>query len=318
LIDILMSVFNGEKYLTQQLESILQQTNTDWRLIVRDDGSKDGSPDIIKKYCREYAPKIIQLKDRLGNAGACQSFNLLISYALEKSTSDFFMFADQDDVWDKDKIQLSLLKMKELEEGDKGLPALVHTDLWVCDEKLNLICSSFWRYQKLRPWKKGFNNYLVQNNVTGCTMLVNRSLLEKAYPISQQAVMHDWWLALVASAFGKVAYIDKPLIKYRQHSGNNIGAKKYSPKYLLNSFLKMERLLQITKRKVNQGKGFVQAYGGCQDNAVLQMAGDFAQILSKNRLGRLKIIFQNRLWMQDLIKSLGLLLTLMLINRERK
>ena len=105
---------------------------------------------------------------------------------------------------------------------------LVHCDLQVVDENLQPIADSLAQYQGLDTSRNRFSDLLISNLVTGCTALFNEALARKALPISGAAIMHDWWLALVASAFGKVIYLDTPLIRYRQHGSNTIGAKEHS------------------------------------------------------------------------------------------
>lgn len=209
-VDILLATFQGEKYLKEQLDSLLHQTYPHFQILIRDDGSTDATLDIIKTY---KDPRIKLLAT--GHLGIKGNFSELMRH----SQADYLFFCDQDDVWLSHKIATMLPYLK-------GGPTLVHSDLGVVDEKLNSIAPSFWKWAWLQPMKTTtLNRLLMQNVVTGCSMAINRSLLEKSGPIPQDAVMHDWWLALVAACFGRIQPLKEPLMLYRQHDSNVLGAR---------------------------------------------------------------------------------------------
>lgn len=219
-IDILLSTFNSEKYLTQQVESLFKQTISNWRLIVRDDGSTDDTLKLLKELIQEYPDKIILLSNKQ-NLGVIKSFETL----LKESSAEYIMFCDHDDVWLEDKIEVTLLKMKEIEQRQQELPVLVFTDLTVVDSTLNVIHKSFWKFSKLNPRFLSCFNYLgVCNGITGCTVMINKKAKEVSLPFSKDARMHDWWIGLNVSKFGKIGFVDKSTILYRQHNLNQIGA----------------------------------------------------------------------------------------------
>jgi len=225
-LEILLSTYNGERYLSDQVDSLLSQTFNNWRLLVRDDGSKDGTCDIINKYVKLYPDKIIVFEDKLGTIGASQSFSVLINH----SVASYVAFCDQDDVWCSDKLTKQMNKIFDEENSrEPHFPLLINTDLKVTDQSLNVISPSYWKYQNLNPEKMSdLRHLLVQNHITGCTVLMNRALVNNVLPVSDKAVMHDWWVALVASAKGAIISIDDATVLYRQHSDNEIGAKKWS------------------------------------------------------------------------------------------
>lgn len=315
MIDILLSVYNGEKFLKEQIDSILSQSCTDWHLYIRDDGSRDSSVNIIKQYSQDFCSKIFFLDDYLGNIGILQSYNVLADYVIRNSSSQYFMFSDQDDVWHKDKIMLTYIKMKSIE--NKGVPCLVHTDLVVCDAKLNTISPTMWRYQKLNPKICSFTNYLVQNNVTGCTILVNRNLLVKAFPIPKMAIMHDWWMAMVAAGFGVIDYEEKPLIYYRQHSSNTLGAKSYSLRHFFEKIFVDKLLFKSIYQKITQSQQFLNIMGSDLDKRFLLPLEAFSQILCKNKIKRVYILWKNNIFMQDKMKNIGLVLTIFLTKKSK-
>lgn len=223
-IDILLSTYNGAEFLEQQLKSIFSQSYQDFRLIIRDDNSTDNTKLIIEYFKKKYPDRITVLENSQ-NIGVRKSFSKLLAY----SESPYTMFADQDDFWLQDKVLKSLKKMKELEVSyGKKTPLLVHSDLIVVDKDLEEVCGSFWSFSGLEP-KEGecLSRLLVQNDVTGCTMILNEALRHLVKSIPDEALMHDWWIALASSAFGYIGIIKEPLILYRQHGRNALGAQRY-------------------------------------------------------------------------------------------
>lgn len=232
MVDILMAVYNGEKYLEKQLQSIEKQTYKNWRLIIRDDGSTDGSMKIAERFCHRFEPgKVLLFKNDVPSGSAKKNFMRL----LQDSEAEYTMFADQDDYWLENKVKLSLAVMRRAErENGKKIPILVHSDLYVTDAELNVISQSFFDYQKL-PRTVKLNQLIVQNSVTGCTVMMNRVLRDylKAAGDADKIVMHDYFAALIAGVFGKIIFIRRPLIKYRQHGDNSVGASRATSfKYL--------------------------------------------------------------------------------------
>jgi glycosyltransferase involved in cell wall biosynthesis len=221
-VDIVLATYNGAKFLTEQINSILNQTYPNWHLLIGDDGSTDSTPEILQAFKGIYPDKITicPFKD---NVGVSQNFSRL----LELTDAPYMMLCDQDDFWLPEKIELTLFKMKELEEtwGSEE-PLLVHTDMEVVDDNLNLIAASQWKRQHLNPKDSvKLNAVLMQNASWGCTMMFNRALIDIALPIPTESFIHDYWLVLVAAACGHIDYVNKPTMLYRQHEKNWIGSK---------------------------------------------------------------------------------------------
>ncbi|KRN58140.1 glycosyltransferase family 2 protein [Limosilactobacillus secaliphilus] len=216
-IAILLSTYNGYDYLEEQVQSILNQTNHDWHLYIRDDGSNDGTISLIREFAKN--PLISFVNDNQPKSlGASQSFLQLLS----EVDADYYMFSDQDDYWLPDKIEVSLARMKSLEETGRKAPICVHTNLKVTDDNL----TPYRLYNTGSLWHD-FDRLLFNNCVTGCTMMINRRLRDTVKfdkVKSSNIYMHDWWLALIAAAFGVVSYINSPTILYRQHSSNVLGS----------------------------------------------------------------------------------------------
>jgi len=254
-VEILMAVRNGERFIQEQINSILKQDYTNFRLLVRDNCSDDNTCKIVELYIEKYPEKIFLIRSR-ENVGILGNFSHLMDYA----KSDYVMFADHDDVWYPEKISSTMQKMKEMEKTfGNQTPILVHSDLKVVDMSLNTVCESFWNYANIKPIKGigCLNRQLVQNTITGNTVLINRHLLEIAKPIPTEVIMHDWWLGLVAAAFGVIGNIDNPTILYRQHSSNDTGAKKYQFPVKVST-IKRDRALK--RNLVAQAKTFLNRY----------------------------------------------------------
>lgn len=251
LVQILLATYQGETYLNHLIESLLDQTYERIEVLVRDDGSKDNTPAIIQKYQERY-PKQIKVLEGGENRGILGNYSALA----EQSTAPYVMFADQDDYWHASKVEVTLKGMMHAERcHGREKPILAHTDLMVVDQDLNTIDHSLWEYQNLDPSKSSLPQLVVQNHVTGCAMMANRALLKKALPIPSEAVMHDWWLALVAAAFGYLEPIKVSTICYRQHDSNDIGAKPYG----LKSFL--DRInMRVSRKPLEQARCFYKRY----------------------------------------------------------
>lgn len=230
---VLLPVFNGQAFLEPLLDSVLGQS-IDVCILCRDDGSSDGSADIIRSYAQHHQGRIHLLEDDLGNLGACGSFAMLMQFAADThflrscfgiDRSVAVALCDQDDVWHPDKLSVCLAHLAELEALHPGAPCLVHSDLRLVGQDGAEIAPSMARYQGLRVGRHSLTAQLLSNTVTGCTAVMNQALLRVALPIPSAAIMHDWWLSIVCSAVGVRRYLDTPLIDYRQHATNTIGAK---------------------------------------------------------------------------------------------
>ncbi len=224
-VAIILAAYNGEKFIRDQILSIHAQTYEKWHLIIRDDGSSDNTVSIIRQFSSNDN-RIQLIKDsehtRLGSSA---NFGLLMNHALD-SGADYIAFSDQDDVWKMDKLSSQLQAMKNIEaRTGKNTPVLVYTDLEVVNEQLGHIHPSFMNYQGLSRKKDvSLQTLLVQNCVTGCTMLINQPLLRLAVPVPDSAHMHDWWVALCASSYGVMEFIPSATVRYRQHGENIAGA----------------------------------------------------------------------------------------------
>lgn len=299
-IAILLATYNGGKYLNQQIDSILNQTNQNWELFIHDDGSKDNTKDILANYKDTYSNKIHILDDK-PTGGSKQNF----FYLMNNVEADYIMFCDQDDIWQKNKIELTLKKMIEV-EADINKPALVFTDLMVVNEDLSAISSSMAKYQSLNYSNIDFNSCLIQNVVTGCTTMINKSLLLTARTNNtENIIMHDWWCALIASKYGNIGFVNTPTIMYRQHGDNSVGAKNmHSVKYLLNRLFDSKEIKKGLDLTRNQAKKFVGVFNLDSDD----IAYKYSQLDNLNKINRLSFYIKNKIWKSGFKRNIGLIL----------
>lgn len=242
MVQILLATYNGGLYISQQLDSLLAQTYQDWMLLVHDDGSADNTVEIIKSYQQKHPNKIILIEDGIRFGSAQFNFGHLLSLA----QPGYIMCCDQDDVWLENKVELTLNKMLETETKNSDLPVVIHTDLKIVDNELNVITNSMFSYQKLFRYQSA-KEMLIRNNVTGCTMMLNKRACDISLPIPKEAMMHDWWIALkTLSSGGVVEFVDQPTILYRQHCSNSVGAVKVN----LWHFIKRSRLFNRCRNNV--------------------------------------------------------------------
>jgi len=293
---ILLSTYNGSKYLKNQLDSLMAQSYKDFEIIARDDGSSDDTVEILKSFG-------IKLLESERNLGAKASFGELLKYAMQNSDSEYFMFCDQDDVWKEDKIEKTLVKMQDMENTYSDMPLLVHTDLEVVDEKLNTLADSFWNYQNINPAQDRLNTLILKNIVTGCTMMINRKLAQIIEDVPVEAVMHDWWIAMVASCFGKIELVDEPLMLYRQHSSNDTGAKQYGWRYWLDRFMQKPSL----EKYILQARAFLECYHDQLTPEHIAMLEAFSRLNQMNWLGRRRTLIKYKIFKNGFVRNIGLM-----------
>lgn len=290
---ILLATYNGEKYVKEMIDSIIAQDYTDWSLILSDDGSTDSSRDILDEYASKYPDKITHYRSGQKFGNAQSHFMHLLSTHRD---APYIMFCDQDDIWHSDKVSKTLKKMKEIEEPNT--PCLVHTDLAVVDGELNEISNSFCKHSKLDGNRLKLNQLLVQNVVTGCTMMINKPLADLSCekPLPKEALMHDGWIALICSVFGKSAFLDEPTIDYRQHGNNSVGAKNVtSLPYLIDRF-KSKAMKNSLKNAAIQAKAFLDSFGDQILDEKRVVIEDFAKTADCSAFKRNRIYLKHRLF----------------------
>lgn len=222
-LSVVMCTYNGAAYLEAQLESIAEQSLLPDELLVCDDGSADGTVELVRKFC-ESAPFSVRILTGSGRLGVVRNFER----ALLQSSAQYVALSDQDDVWEPGRLQASMRAMLEAEAASAHpRPILVHSDMRVVDSGGAPVDDSFFRRRGFRPrHAQPLRELVLQNYVTGCSALVNRAVLDLALPFPPAISIHDWWLALIAAAAGGIVTLDEQTVRYRLHGTNVIGAKR--------------------------------------------------------------------------------------------
>ena len=259
---ILLATYNGEKYLEEQLDSLLAQTNKEWTTYIHDDGSTDKTELIIDRYCELYPE---QFKKITGGptGGAKNNFY----YLLREIEAPSYMFCDQDDVWLQNKIEKSI----NLLDKKSVLPEMVFTDLTLVDSSLNVISSSMWNYYGFRFNKLQAKDLIVRNLITGCTMVINHKLRDMMIKSNNQKdiAMHDKWAGLIATEFGKIHRIEESTILYRQHESNAVGAaNNHTVKYWVTKFKCLKDIRESYKNTQKQAKEFSKVFQLPESNLI--------------------------------------------------
>ena len=299
-IEVLLATWNGRPYLEALIHSIRNQSHPAQRLLVRDDGSTDGTRELLDQLSQQSPGWLVRLPDgpRLGSSG---NFEAL----MQASCAPYLALADQDDVWDADKLERSLtaLRSLELQEGP-SCPLLVHSDLRLIDANGRSLAPSFLSHQSLNPMRCTSDALVLQNVVTGCSCLFNRPLLEQALPLPPAARQHDHWLALVASRCGRIGFIASPLISYRQHAANSIGASGAGFALVLHQLKRMRRAgpLQPLRQALAQALALQHRCPGPPLTLV-----EFSKATAGKRL---LLLLDPRLRVQGWLRQLGLLMLL--------
>lgn len=313
----MLAAYNGEKYIAAQIESILKQSYLNWLLYIRDDGSTDNTLQIAKQFeQRDERIKLIQNNNT--NKGSVSNFFSLLNIVKEKA--DYIMFADQDDVWQPDKIASTLNEMQSAEQGDSALsPILVYTNFSYVDEDLTTIATKK-NYNATKVESLQFSHLLAQNPVYGCTTMINKPLANHINTLPSVAENFDYWIVLVASAFGKIFYLDKKTVLYRQHATNVSGnhdndsfAKRFK-RIFLNA-----KNLEDVRAKIDMSIAFRNIYYNELSKKNKTVLNDFIQLGRQKNLSLLKKNISNGVRRQTLVQSILFYLSILFLkNSETK
>lgn len=299
-IAILMATYNGAEFIGEQIDSIINQSAQNWELFIHDDGSTDQTKHLLNIYANKYPQKIHVLYGK-STGNAKKNF----FYLMENVDANYIMFADQDDFWDKDKVKITYKKMLALEKEEINVPVLVFADLEVVDRDLKTISPKMSKYQGLKMENTNFNYLMAQNIVTGCTVMINQKCkaLSLVCRKRDNVIMHDWWCALVASYFGKIGYIDKTLILYRQHGVNSVGAKNiHSISYVKEKLNKDRDQKKSLIKSEKQVALFVKTYN-IKDDYIKT----YSELYKLKKFKRVLFLIENKVWKSGLLRNIGLL-----------
>ncbi len=295
-VDILLATFNGAAHLPAQLESIAAQSVEDWRLIARDDGSSDATPDILNGFAEQFPDRVSIIGNSGEKLGACGNFAAL----LNASEAPCFLFCDQDDVWLPNKVEKMIAALHDAEtRAGNATPVMVQSDLTVVDEALAPLHKSFWAMHRVADVSPQL--LMIQNQTPGCAIMGNAALRSLARPIPAGAHIHDWWVALVAAQFGEVVSIPEQLTLYRQHQKNEIGAQRWSASGLAGRLFRegggaVSRGRRLIANTQAQARLFVETYGDRLDPETKALFSEYAALAERSFFVRKSFFFRRNLW----------------------
>jgi len=309
-IQVLLATYNGSRYLAAFLDSLLAQDCQDWRLLVRDDCSTDDTSEILHEYFPRFGDRLQILPDSgRNNLGVVGNFSRLLT----ASTARYVMFADQDDIWHPNKISLTLAAMQRREaELGSGRPILVHTDLAVMDENLQTVAPSYWRHQGIVPSRgHALGHMMAENIVWGCTSMLNRALVDLTGEIPREARFHDWWISLVAAAFGDIESLPVQTIAWRRHGANDSEITKL-PEVVRRTMTgvpdmirRLAKLLESSRPRVRL---FLERYRDRLKADQIAAIEAFLDLPALGLLARRRAVLQHRLFFTSRLRTAGLLL----------
>lgn len=262
MIEVVMATYNGARWLSEQLESIAGQTLPVDSVLVRDDGSSDSTLAVLERAKGNGLPVRV-ISPGGARLGAAANFDCI----LQKSQADYVFLADQDDYWDPLRASRMMAAMRRAEAANPGEPVLVFGRMLLMDESGALLDKDLWVFRRMDPKRMSrFRACYQSGGIPGCAMLLNRALLKKALPVPEQAVMHDFWMQLVATAFGQVVYVENATTVYRLHESNAVGLIDSSARALLGWALKrplisLRHVRTHLARSQAQAEVFLTRYG---------------------------------------------------------
>lgn len=229
-LDILMATYNGEAYISQQIYSLQQQTFTDWRLLIHDDGSTDRTIEIIHELAATDQ-RICLIEDGLCFHSAGRNFMHLLSL----STAPFISFCDEDDIWLQDKLST---QMEAIQAEDNNIPQCVYCNAYVYNVKARQPIGGI----SILNIVKDLHDILFANGgIQGCAMIINDKLREKCLLFKGRIAMHDHLITLVNALFGHFTYIPRRLFLYRRYTGAVTGATDRSLLQRTTGFLRRRK-----------------------------------------------------------------------------
>lgn len=309
-VAICMGTYNGALFIEEQLGSLLRQTYQNWVLFIRDDTSGDETAAIVDKFAAAYPEKIIVIKDpALAGGSAQRNYASILSWVKENFDFPYYMFADQDDVWLEDKVEKSIRAMQDHEKEHKNIPILVHTDLTVVDRDLNVLSESFFAYRALDPDVQDLRHLLIQNNITGCTMMWNKALNQLLDLGSEAVAVPDWWVTLTAAAFGEIVCVKEATILYRQHGKNAVGATHVnSVGFVIKRMLNGDHVKTTLRKAVCQAQSFLAYHDAILSEEQKRILHRFSTLYDHNKWKRILIICQESFFKQGIVQVIGELL----------
>jgi glycosyltransferase involved in cell wall biosynthesis len=312
---VLLATFNGEQHLAEQLASLQNQTYRAFHIFARDDGSKDDTVNLLQAYAAHPDASISLLPTASTPLGPCRSFGVLLEHVLRHAPSvRYFAFCDQDDYWLPRKLSTSIERLRAAERRDPEQPILLRSDLAVVGPGLEPIAPSFWERAKMDPLETRLSQLVFRNTSLGCASVFNRNLAQLATPLPREAVMHDWWVSLIAAAAGTIVTVPESLIQYRQHHANTVGSGDGRLRRLLDIAHWRQRILDRPNRAALapalQAQALYKRFSGTMretDRAQLRLFRDMDQLGPVRRRFR---VLRSGVFPRDPVRLLDVMLRL--------
>jgi len=298
-VHIVMATYNGAKFLKEQIDSLLQQTYKDITIEVCDDGSTDDTCEIVSQYMEQ--DDRISLHKNEKNLGYVMNF----MEGIRRSDAEYIMLCDQDDIWNPNKVELTLQRMKQEESVTKDGPILVFADAMNYNSDTGEEMGRFHENSHLDVKKVDTAHLFMENKCIGCTVMVNQQIQPYLSELPDEIRVHDWWLALICSHFGKIAYVDEPTLLYRQHGGNMIGGSSFAD-YCKSRFTAIGEQRETLKKTYRQGRAFVHMFGDKMTEEQREIAEHFAGLSQAGWLKRRKDMVKYGYTKSGITRNIGL------------
>jgi len=327
-IHIILATYNGEMYLRRQLDSILQSYE-DFCLHVFDDGSADATAEILQEY-QTMCPNRIKVCVNEQNLGCTRNFLNGLKTVYEEITAEdamadsdatdgmtgkqhaasrhYFMFCDQDDIWYPEKLSITQKAMRKLEKKyGSDTPLLVFTDAVVTDADGEETAPSFIAHNKLNPYAVSTARILTENKCIGCTSMMNEELVQLLTQVPEQARYHDWWMALLATSFGRMSYLNRQTLSYCQHGNNVVGVQKFTS-YVKQRLLTLKKQKEMLLATQQQAAEFLAIYGEVLNEEKAKVIKSFATLSEQSFMNRRINVLRYGFFKTGLTRNIGLLL----------
>jgi glycosyltransferase involved in cell wall biosynthesis len=300
--DVILAVWNGQNYLPAMLDSLLSQTTRDFNVLVRDDVSSDGSLEILETYKPKFDGRLSVITGE-PSGSATANFGIL----MRETKADYVLFADQDDVWKPEKVELTLRSLKDAEaKYGKSTPIYFATDIEVANKDLELLNPSYWKWKRLKPSRMSkLSQSLICVSIQGMASGINRALLDLANPVSAKAISHDWWTQLIAAAMGKVICDPTTTALYRVHGGNASIPKPVGVLPYLKLGLDASFLRRGLGRRIEQADALADALAGRMPPDKLKIIRRFTRLQSQGFLQRRWTLVSGNYLYHDLVRSVA-------------
>ncbi|MBR4725016.1 MAG: glycosyltransferase [Lachnospiraceae bacterium] len=308
MVNIILSSYNGSRYIAEQIESILDSGYRDLKLFVFDDVSTDDTVDIVREF--EKKDNRVTLVKNAFNKGFCRNFIEGLEYTVDHFPADYYVFCDQDDVWFNDRLEVCLENMKAAEDRlGSDVPLMLFTDAVLTDENISKLYNNFFKESRLNTQRLDLAAVLMENKCIGCTSFMNHALASKIRGFDRRIRYHDWWVALTAAAFGKLIYVDKPTVMYRQHGNNQVGQAGFS-EYVSSRAGSVQDMRRRIVKTIAQASAFHKQYAAELSDNNKRMVREFIAIGATGWFEQRRLIIKNRFYKSGFLRNIGMMLVI--------